>query len=25
MKTAYYFDTSKWKILSVTRIGAVVA
>jgi hypothetical protein len=25
MKTAYYFDTSKWKILSVTRIGAAVA
>ena len=25
LKTAYYFDTSKWKILSVTRVGTVAA
>jgi hypothetical protein len=25
MKAAYWFDTSKWKILSVTQVGAVAA
>jgi hypothetical protein len=23
MKTAHFFDTSKWRILTVTRVGAV--
>ena len=25
MKTALFFDTSKWQILSITRVGAVAA
>lgn len=25
MKTAYFFDMSKWKIVSVTHVGTVAA
>ena len=25
MKTAHFFDTSKWQILSITRVGGVAA